>query len=179
MTHKRDSYVMTIKHRRPWPLRLAGLFVGLLALGDSHANEKSAKDLLPVVIAAGDTVAAPSKAKEARMWMTVGDRRFAVTLADTEAARVFAVRLPMTLDMTELNGNEKKYDLPKDLPANPSRPGTIRNGDLMLYGTNTVVVFYLTFDSQYSYTRLGRVDDPNGLAQALGQGSVKVEFSRP
>jgi hypothetical protein len=84
----------------------------------------------------------------------------------------------MTLDMTELNGNEKKFDLPKDLPANPGRPGTIRNGDLMLYGTNTVVVFYLTFDSPYSYTRLGQVDDPSGLAQALGRSSVKVEFLR-
>jgi hypothetical protein len=50
--------------------------------------------------------------------------------------------------------------------------------DLMLYGTNTVVVFYLTFDSPYSYTRLGRVDDPDRLARVLGQSSVKVEFSR-
>ncbi len=112
------------------------------------------------------------------MWMTVGGRRFAVTLASTEAALAFAARLPMTLDMTDLNGNEKKFDLPKDLPANPSRPGTIRHGDLMLYGTNTVVVFYLTFDSPYAYTRLGRVDDADALAQALGQRSVKVEFSR-
>ncbi|RZL90742.1 MAG: hypothetical protein EOP82_14920 [Variovorax sp.] len=112
------------------------------------------------------------------MWMTVGERRFAVTLAETDAARAFAARLPLTLNMTELNGNEKKFDLSQELPANPSRPGTIRNGDLMLYGTNTIVVFYLTFDSSYSYTRLGRVDDPDGLAQALGRGSVTVEFSR-
>ncbi len=152
MTHNRSPFAMTIKPRRRWTLHLAGLFIGLLAIGGSRA--------------------------ESRMWMTVGERRLAVTLADTEAARAFAARLPMTLDMTDLNGNEKKFDLPKELPANASRPGTIRNGDLMLYGTNTVVVFYLTFDSPYSYTRLGRVDDPDGLAQALGQGSVKVEFSR-
>ena len=111
------------------------------------------------------------------MWMTVGERRFSVTLADTGAARAFAARLPLTLDMTELNGNEKKVDLSKALPANPSRPGTIRNGDLMLYGANTLVVFYLTFDSSYSYTRIGRVDDPTRLAQALGPRSVRIEFS--
>jgi hypothetical protein len=110
--------------------------------------------------------------------MTVGERRMAVALADTEAARAFAARLPMTLDMTDLNGNEKKFNLPERLPASASRPGTIRNGDLMLYGAKTVVLFYLTFDSPYSYTRLGRVDDPNGLAQALGQGSARVRFSR-
>ncbi|RYE45632.1 MAG: hypothetical protein EOP24_19005 [Hyphomicrobiales bacterium] len=112
------------------------------------------------------------------MWMTVGERRMAVTLAETDAARAFAARLPMTLDMTDLNGNEKKFDLPRELPANPGRPGTIRNGDLMLFGASTVVLFYLTFDSPYAYTRLGRVDDPNGLAQALGQGSARVRFSR-
>ena len=112
------------------------------------------------------------------MWMTVGERRFAITLADTDAARAFAAQLPMTLDMDELNGNEKKFDLPGALPANPSRPGTIRNGDLMLYGTNTVVVFYLTFDSPYSYTRLGRIDAPDDLAQALGRSSVRVAFSQ-
>ena len=88
------------------------------------------------------------------MWMTVGERRFAITLTDNAAARAFAAQLPLTLDMSELNGNEKHAELPKPLPANASRPGTIRNGDLMLYGTNTLVVFYLTFNSSYAYTRV-------------------------
>lgn len=110
------------------------------------------------------------------MWMTVGEVRFAVTLTDTLAARAFAAQLPLTLDMAELNGNEKHAELSKALPTNASRPGTIRTGDLMLYGSNTLVVFYSTFDSSYSYTRLGRVDDPAGLAQALGRRDVRVVF---
>ena len=112
------------------------------------------------------------------MWMTVGERRFAITLADTEAARAFAAMLPLTMDMADLNGNEKHAELPKALPTHASRPGTIRNGDLMLWGSRTVVVFYLSFDSSYAYTRLGRVDDPSGLAQALGRRDVRVVFSR-
>ena len=112
------------------------------------------------------------------MWMTVGERRFAITLIDNAAARAFAERLPLTLDMNELNGNEKHVDLPEPLPANASRPGTIRNGDLMLYGTNTLVVFYATFNSAYSYTRLGRVDDDADLAEALGGHGIRVVFSR-
>ena len=112
------------------------------------------------------------------MWMTVGERRFAITLTDNAAARAFAAQLPMTLDMSELNGNEKHSDLPKALPANASRPGAIRNGDLMLYGTDTLVVFYATFNSSYQYTRLGRVDDPAGLRQALGPRGIKVVFSK-
>jgi hypothetical protein len=122
--------------------------------------------------------AASVQPKESRMWMTVGERRFAVTLTDNDAARAFAAQLPLTLDMSELNGNEKHADLPKPLPANASRPGTIRNGDLMLYGADTLVVFYLTFQSSYSYTRLGRVDDPSDLPQALGPRAVRVVFSK-
>jgi hypothetical protein len=113
-----------------------------------------------------------------RMWITVGEYRFAVTLTDNAAARGLAAQLPLTLDMSELNGNEKHADLLNALPANASRPGTIRNGDLMLYGTNTLVVFYATFNSSYSYTRLGRVDDPVDLPQALGRRGVRVMFSR-
>jgi len=113
------------------------------------------------------------------MWMTVGERRFAITLNDNAAARAFAAQLPLTLDMAELNGNEKHAELPRALPAQASRPGTLRHGDLMLYGANTLVVFYRTFDSPYAYTRLGCVDDPAGLAQALGQRGVRVVFSSP
>ena len=111
------------------------------------------------------------------MWMTVGERRFAITPTDNAAARAFAAQLPLTLDMSELNGDEKHADLRTALPTSASRPGTIRNGDLMLYGTNTVVVFYETFDSSYAYTRLGRVDDPVELPLALGRGGVRVGFS--
>ncbi len=111
------------------------------------------------------------------MWMTVGERRFASTLTDNAAARAFAAQLPLTPDMHELNGNEKHADLRAALPANASRPGTIRSRDLMLYGTSTVVAFYETFDSSYACTRLGRVDDPTDLPQALGRRGVRVVFS--
>ena len=122
---------------------------------------------------------APASAipERSRMWMTIGERRFALTLADTEAARALATLLPFEINMAELNGNEKHADLPKSLPTNPSRPGTIRNGDILLYGSDTLVVFYLTFNSSYSYTRLGRVDDPSGLREAVGKGSVRIKFS--
>ena len=111
------------------------------------------------------------------MSMTVGERRFAITLSDNASARELAAQLPLTLDMAELNGNEKHAELPKALPAQATRPGTLHSGDLMLYGSNTLVIFYLAFDSPYAYTRLGRVDDPVGLAQALGRRGVRVRFS--
>jgi hypothetical protein len=112
------------------------------------------------------------------MWLTVGERRFNVSLAKGEAARGFEALLPLTLNMAELNGNEKHGDLQKALPTTENRPGTIHTGDLLLWGSRTVVVFYKTFSSSYSYTRLGHIDDPKGLANALGEGDVQVVFSK-
>jgi hypothetical protein len=159
-------------------LRGVSLLLGMLVFGACEAGQQSVPGSRAIVAAAADAVAASVKQEGSRMWMTVGERRFAITLTDNAAARAFTALLPLTLDMAELNGNEKHVELPKALPANASRPGTIRSGDLMLYGSNTLVVFYLTFDSPYPYTRLGRVDDPAGMAQALGRGSVRVVFSR-
>lgn len=106
----------------------------------------------------------------------VGGRSFAATLEDNATARAFAALLPMTVTMNEMNGNEKYHYLSENLPTDSYRPGTIRNGDLMLYGSSCVVLFYETFSSSYSYTRIGRLDNPSGLASALGRGNVNVTF---
>jgi hypothetical protein len=178
MTHTAHPFFLQTLCQRAWRPGVAAALCGLLTLGSSAAGGTPAA-AVPVAAAAASGAGSESiERKDSRMWMTVGERRFAITLADTDAARAFAARLPLVLDMTDLNSNEKKFDLPYALPANASRPGTIRHGDLMLYGANTVVLFYLTFDSPYAYTRLGRVDDPAGLAKTLGQGSVRVAFSR-
>ena len=113
------------------------------------------------------------------MWMTVGTQRFAVTLEDNPTARAFVQLLPATFDMAELNGNEKHAPLPRSLPTNAARPGTIRTGDVLLYGNDTLVVFYETFRSSYSYTRIGRITESAGLAQALGPGNPRVTFAVP
>lgn len=123
-----------------------------------------------------DTI--PMDTMDRNITLTIHGTSFAVTLEDNEAARAFAARLPLTLDMSELNGNEKYFYLDGSLPTASYRPGTIQTGDLMLYGSSCVVLFYQTFTSGYSYTRLGRVTNPEGLAAALGSGSVKVSFTK-
>jgi hypothetical protein len=80
--------------------------------------------------------------------------------------------------MSELGGVEKYYYFPSGttLPTNASNPGTIQTGDLMLYGNNCLVLFYTTFNTSYSYTKIGQIDDVAGLAAALGTGSVTVTY---
>lgn len=106
----------------------------------------------------------------------VGAKIFKATLLDNATAKAFKALLPITINMTELNGNEKYFDLAKNLPTNASNPKTIQKGDLMLYGTSTLVLFYKTFSTSYSYTKLGQIDNPTGLAAALGVGNVQVTF---
>ena len=106
----------------------------------------------------------------------VGSKSFTATLADSETGEAFAALLPLSVTMNELNGNEKYHYLSSSLPTAAYQPGTIHAGDLMLYGNDCVVLFYETFNSGYSYTRIGAIDNPSGLASALGSGNVSVRF---
>ena len=114
---------------------------------------------------------------ERHLTITINGMAFTATLADNDAANAFADLLPLTLNMNEMNGNEKYHYLDNSLPTDSYRPGIIQTGDLMLYGSSCIVLFYETFSSGYSYTRLGRIDNPEGLATAVGNGNVSVSFT--
>ena len=111
-----------------------------------------------------------------KMKIKIGNSTFIAMLYNNATVTAFKSMLPLTVNMVELNGNEKYVDLPRSLPTNASNPGTIQNGDLMLYGYSTLVLFYKSFSTSYSYTRLGRIDDVTGLVAALGSGNVNVSF---
>jgi hypothetical protein len=108
--------------------------------------------------------------------ITIGTNVFSASLYDNATATAFKSKLPLTIKMNELNRNEKYYDLPNSLPTNSSNPGTIQAGDIMLYGSGTLVLFYKSFSTSYSYTKIGRIDNPSGLAAALGSGNITVTF---
>lgn len=108
--------------------------------------------------------------------LTIGGTAFNAELANNATAQAFDALLPTTLSMTELNGNEKYKYLDTTLPTNASCPGTIHAGDILLYGNNCVVVFYKTFNTSYSYTKIGKITDPSGLEAAVGAGGVEVQF---
>ena len=46
----------------------------------------------------------------------------------------------------------------------------------MLYGSSTLVLFYQTFSTSYRYTKIGGVDNVEGLAKALGVDAITVRF---
>lgn len=169
------------RNERPlsWRLRVtSALGLPLLFLALAGCDSPEMPDAAVLAATARQATRVSNKAELPGVWMTVGGRRFPIALSDSQAARDFAAQLPLTLTLAELNGNEKHGELPKALPEDASRPGMIRSGDLMLYGAKTLVVFYRTFESPYSYTPLGRMDNPAGLVDALGRGSARIVFSR-
>ena len=108
--------------------------------------------------------------------ITAGGKTFAADIEDSETGKAFWGKLPMTLQMSELNGNEK-YCYGVSLPRNDKHYGSIAAGDLMLYGGDCIVLFYGAAGG-YSYTRIGKVADVTGLASALGKSSIMVKFEK-
>ncbi len=116
----------------------------------------------------------PGAAAATPIVVRAGGRSFAAVVEDSETGRAFLAMLPLTLDMTELNGNEKyRYGVP--LPTAAQQCDTINPGDLMLYGSNCLVLFYGAAGG-YSYTRVGRLVSTDGLAAAVGSGTATVAF---
>lgn len=106
----------------------------------------------------------------------IKDITFMATLYDNAAAAAFKSLLPISVNMSELNDNEKYVDLTRNLPTKSYKPATIQTGDLMIYGSSTLVLFYKTFPTSYNYTKLGRIDDVKRLASAVGSGNVTITF---
>lgn len=110
--------------------------------------------------------------------ISVGGKTFTATLEDNNTVKALVKQLPLTVDMSELNGNEKYNFLSNNLRADASIcPGKIHQGYLMLYDSNCLVLFYETFNTSYSYVKLGHINNTEGLADAVGSGNVKITFS--
>ena len=111
-----------------------------------------------------------------KLTVAVGTREFSAVLYASAASEALAELLPLTAEMSDMP-HEKYVYLPQSLPTDAQRVGRIEAGDLMLWGDNCLVLFYESFDTSYSYTRLGKIEDVGGLAEALGSGSVTVSFA--
>lgn len=111
------------------------------------------------------------------MKLTIGHYLFDVNLETNITAKSLLKHLPLELKMSELNGNEKYHYLNFTLPSNAQRVEQIKTGDVMLYGDNCIVIFYKSFASGYSYTKIGHIEDSTNLEKALGSGSVDVVWN--
>lgn len=108
------------------------------------------------------------------MKVIINKKEYIINLEDNETVKSFISSLPQELNMNELNGNEKYIYLDKSLPTNSENIKRIKAGDVMLYGSNCLVIFYKSFNTSYSYTKIGHIDN----LPDLGDGNIKVTFEK-
>ena len=104
----------------------------------------------------------------------IDNKVYTLELEDNETANSFKNLLPQEYKMTELNGNEKYIYLDTKLPTNSKNPKYINAGDVMLYGNNCLVVFYKSFDTSFSYTKIGHIDNLDDL----GSSNITIKFEQ-
>ncbi len=108
------------------------------------------------------------------MKITINEIEYIIDLEDNETAKDFVKLLPLNLNMNELNGNEKYAYLNHSIQENSYNPKRINAGDVMLYNNNCLVIFYKTFDTSYSYSKIGHI---NNLPD-LGKESINVKIDK-
>ena len=104
----------------------------------------------------------------------INSQKYNATIENNETAKKFISLLPKEFSMKELNGNEKYIYMDNSLPTNSTNPKHIESGDIMLYGDNCLVIFYKSFDTNYSYTKIGHIDN----LPDLGKDNVIVRFEK-
>ena len=98
--------------------------------------------------------------------LRIEKKTWRIRLADNETAREFLSRLPFQAEFDVME-HERYCYFEEPFPRNPHGPERIEIGDVMLFMDNCLVVFYDSFDTPYSYTRIGWIENPDGLKQAL------------
>lgn len=134
---------------------------------------------LHLIASAKNNVIADKNEISTKMKIKIGSSTFKATLYNNSSANAFKAMLPLTINMEELNKNEKFFYFDKTLPTNTSQGGNIQSGDLMLYGNNCLVLFYKNFNTSYSYSKIGRIDNPAELQKVLGLDGITVKFELP
>ncbi|AHG72664.1 hypothetical protein X781_5150 [Mannheimia sp. USDA-ARS-USMARC-1261] len=111
--------------------------------------------------------------------LSINNQLFDLQLENNQTAQSFANLLPLDLAMNDHLNNEKFATLPNALPTNDKTAGQIHAGDVMLYQGDTIVIFYENFDSNYRYTKIGKIRQTDGLKNALGRGTAQVKWGNP
>ena len=123
-----------------------------------------------------ETSAIDSKEKEnkmAKIYVKFNNEKLEINLEENSTTSALVKLSPLDITMNDLNKNEKYAYLDESLPTNTYSPKHIEAGDVMLFGDNCLVIFYESFDTSYSYSKIGHI---NNLPELDG-GNVSVNLS--
>ena len=109
-----------------------------------------------------------------KIHVTINDKKYNLFLEDNDTARELLNNLPLEYNMEELNGNEKYIYMTKKYPTNSLKFEYINQGDVMLYEDDCLVIFYKSFATSYSYTKIGHIEN----LEDLGSGDITAKYTK-
>ena len=109
-----------------------------------------------------------------KMNIQIDNKTFTVIVENNKTVKELYQKLPITLTMSDLNNNEKYCYLDFTLPTDSKSVKNIKKGDIMLFGNSCLVIFYKSFTTSYSYTKIGYIENPADIETVLGKKDIKV-----
>ena len=108
--------------------------------------------------------------------ITIENKKYEAILYDNSTTKELIKKFPITITMSDLNGNEKYYNFSKRFPTSSENVGNVKKGDIMLFGDNCLVIFYKSFSTHYKYTKLGYIKNTEDLENYFGKGDINITF---
>ena len=108
--------------------------------------------------------------------ITIKNKKYEAILYDNSTVRELIKNFPISITMSDLNGNEKYYNFSKSFSTSSENVANINKGDIMLFGDNCLVIFYKSFSTHYKYTKLGYIKNTEDLENYFGKGDINITF---
>lgn len=108
--------------------------------------------------------------------ITIKNKKYEAILYDNSTTKELIKKFPITITMSDLNGNEKYYNFSKSFSTSSENVANINKGDIMLFGDNCLVIFYKSFSTRYRYTKLGYIKNLEDLENSLCKGDIEITF---
>ena len=108
--------------------------------------------------------------------ITIKNKKYEAILYDNSTTKELIKKFPITITMSDLNGNEKYYNFSKSFSTSSKNVANINKGDIMLFGDNCLVIFYKSFSTHYKYTKLGYIKNTEDLENSFGKGDINITF---
>ena len=139
----------------------------------------------PVSVGGGDPSKIPTitntnantntKEEENVMKININSEKYIINVENEALMEEIYNALPETFTMNELNGNEKYYYLNSTMKnANSEAVGQVQKGDVMLFGSDCLVIFYDSFETEFRYTKIGHIDNLGDI----GSSNVEVSITK-
>ena len=106
--------------------------------------------------------------------VSINGKTYDAKIESNNTAKEFLDILPLSLSMTDSEGNRKYSYMYSGLNTNTLKIKDMKAGDIALSGNSTVVVFYKSTKSSGKFIKIGHID---GLPD-LGNGSASVSFTK-